>query len=69
MIWIWDVWSLPILLFQFAVIIVALCLLIVIGILFRRCRFVAAVVTLAGSSLAAFFFLHSGEAYMGWVLD
>lgn len=69
MTWIGGLWSLPILLFQFAVMVIAPCLLIAIVILIWKRRFVPAFITVVGTSVAAFFFLRSGEGYMGWLLD
>jgi hypothetical protein len=69
MTWIGELWRLPILLFQFAIIIVAPYLLVTAGILLWRRRFVPAAVTIVGASVATFFFLHSASDYMTWLLD
>ena len=70
MTWIGELWRLPILLFQLAVVMVAPCLLVAAGIFLWRRRFVPFALTVAGASVAAFFFLHpTSEDYMRWFLD
>ena len=69
MIWIGELWRLPILLFQLASYVLIPCLLVAAGFALWRRRFSSAIVTFGGASISAAFLFCFSADYITWLLD